>query len=144
MSLEEIQRRAAQLRAESKKESLVEVRAGGAVTGSGGGGRGVEAGGVEAGCVAALWRTLKRDSCAQCAQSRRAVLLPPPRPRPSSPTPPPPPSQGVIEEVGLIQWPSLGGALLQTLLVIAIVGGTSALLFAVNSALAEISRSLYG
>ena len=46
--------------------------------------------------------------------------------------------------MGLIKWPSPVSALLNTLLVIAIVGGTSALLFGVNTLLAEASRKVYG
>lgn len=52
--------------------------------------------------------------------------------------------QGVLEEVGLIRWPSPKQAVLNTVLVIAIVGGTSALLFAVNTLLTELSRVVYG
>lgn len=50
---------------------------------------------------------------------------------------------GVMEEVGLIQWPTFGSAFLNTLLVIAIVFGTSLVLFGVNSALTEISGTIY-
>ncbi len=52
-------------------------------------------------------------------------------------------AQGVLEEVFLIKWPSPKQAILNTLLVIVIVGGTSALLFAVNTLLAELSRVIY-
>lgn len=51
--------------------------------------------------------------------------------------------EGVLEEVQLIQWPTPGSALLNTLLVLAIVGGTSLVLFAVNTTLAELSREVY-
>jgi hypothetical protein len=51
--------------------------------------------------------------------------------------------QGVLEEVGLIQWPTVSGALLNTLLVIGIVLGTSLVLLAVNTGLAELSRDIY-
>jgi len=51
--------------------------------------------------------------------------------------------QGVMEEVGLIKWPSPQSALLNTLLVIAIVAGTSVVLFGVNTGLAELSRAVY-
>ena len=51
--------------------------------------------------------------------------------------------EGVLQEVQLIQWPTVQGALLNTLLVIAIVSGTSLVLFGVNSGLAELSRILY-
>jgi len=53
------------------------------------------------------------------------------------------PLQGVLEEVRLIKWPSPKSALLNTLLVIAIVAGTSALLFGVNALLAEVSAAVY-
>jgi preprotein translocase SecE subunit len=52
-------------------------------------------------------------------------------------------SQGVLEEVQLIEWPNPKQAVLNTLLVIGIVGGTSALLFAVNTGLTELSRVVY-
>ena len=48
----------------------------------------------------------------------------------------------MIEEVRLIKWPAPGKAVLQTLLVIAIVAGTAAALLAINSLLAELA-SLY-
>lgn len=51
--------------------------------------------------------------------------------------------QGVLEEVGLIQWPTITGALLNTALVIGIVFGTSLVLLAVNTGLAELSREIY-
>ena len=71
--------------------------------------------------------------------------------------------QGVLEEVGLIQWPQLtqvrlsirqglrrtsviyfaAQALKDTVLVIAVVTITSLLLFVVNSTLADVSRELY-
>ena len=44
----------------------------------------------------------------------------------------------------LIKWPTPKQAFLNTLLVIAIVGGTSGVLFAVNTLLAELSRIVYG
>lgn len=52
--------------------------------------------------------------------------------------------EGVLREVQLIEWPSISSALLNTVLVIAIVAGFSILLFAVNSLLAETSQVLYG
>jgi preprotein translocase SecE subunit len=51
--------------------------------------------------------------------------------------------QGVLEEVQLIDWPSPKTAFVQTLLVIGIVVGTSALLFAVNTLLTELSKTVY-
>lgn len=51
--------------------------------------------------------------------------------------------QGVLEEVQLIKWPTPQSALLNTLLVIAIVAATSVVLFGVNTALAELSRQVY-
>lgn len=50
---------------------------------------------------------------------------------------------GVMEEVGLIQWPSFGSAFVNTLLVVAIVFATSFVLFGVNSALTELSGVIY-
>jgi preprotein translocase SecE subunit len=50
---------------------------------------------------------------------------------------------GVMEEVGLIQWPTFTAALVNTLLVIAIVFGTSLVLFGVNTALTEVSGTIY-
>ena len=44
------------------------------------------------------------------------------------------------EEVGLIKWPEPAKAALNTLLVIAIVVGTSASLLAINSLLTELSK----
>ena len=51
--------------------------------------------------------------------------------------------QGVLEEVQLIDWPIPKTAFVQTLLVIGIVVGTSALLFAVNTLLTELSKTVY-
>ena len=50
---------------------------------------------------------------------------------------------GVLEEVRLIEWPSFTSALLNTVLVIALVLGTSVVLFGVNTSLSEISRQIY-
>jgi preprotein translocase SecE subunit len=50
---------------------------------------------------------------------------------------------GVMEEVQLIQWPTFTSALLNTLLVISIVFGTSVVLFGVNTALTEVSNAIY-
>ena len=50
---------------------------------------------------------------------------------------------GVMEEVGLIQWPSFGSSLVNTVLVIVIVFGTSAMLFGINTALTELSGVIY-
>lgn len=50
---------------------------------------------------------------------------------------------GVMEEVQLIQWPTFTSALLNTLLVISIVFGTSVVLFGVNTALTELSNVIY-
>ena len=49
----------------------------------------------------------------------------------------------MLEEVGLIQWPTITGALLNTALVIGIVFGTSLVLLAVNTGLAELWREIY-
>lgn len=51
--------------------------------------------------------------------------------------------QGVSEEIGLIKWPGFGKATLQTLLVIAIVAGTSATLLAINGLLTELAKQLF-
>lgn len=51
-----------------------------------------------------------------------------------------PPLQGVLEEVGLIRWPAPLKAVVQTLLVIVIVAGTSAGLLAVNGLLTELGK----
>ena len=51
--------------------------------------------------------------------------------------------QGVLQEIQLIQWPSPQSAFLNTLLVVAIVLGTSLVLFGVNTGLAEVSRQMY-
>ena len=51
--------------------------------------------------------------------------------------------QGVLEETRLIKWPSPVQALLQTVLVVAMVAATSALLFGMNTLLAEASRLAY-
>jgi len=50
---------------------------------------------------------------------------------------------GVMEEVQLIQWPTFTSALLNTLLVISIVFGTSVVLFGVNTVLTEASNAIY-
>ena len=52
-------------------------------------------------------------------------------------------AQGVLDEVQMIKWPTIQSALLNTVLVVAIVAGTSVVLFAVNTALAELSREVY-
>ena len=52
-------------------------------------------------------------------------------------------ASGVMEEVGLIQWPSFGSAFVNTLLVVAIVFATSFTLFGVNTALTELSGVIY-
>lgn len=44
------------------------------------------------------------------------------------------------EEIKLIKWPAPGKAVVQTVLVIAIVGGTAAALLAINGALAELGK----
>lgn len=49
----------------------------------------------------------------------------------------------MLEEVRLIKWPTPQSALLNTLLVIAIVAGTSALLFGVNALLSEVTQAVY-
>ncbi len=52
-------------------------------------------------------------------------------------------AQGVLEEVGLIKWPSPGKATLNTLLVIGIVAGTAVMLLAINTVLTELSNVVY-
>ncbi|BDA41902.1 probable preprotein translocase subunit SECE1 at C-terminar half [Coccomyxa sp. Obi] len=51
--------------------------------------------------------------------------------------------QGILEEVRLISWPNPLQALLDTLVVIAIVTGTAVSLFLVNTILADISKQIY-
>ena len=53
------------------------------------------------------------------------------------------PVQGVLEEVGLIKWPGPKQAVLNTLLVMLIVAGTSGLLFGVNTLLTELAKIAY-
>jgi preprotein translocase subunit SecE len=53
------------------------------------------------------------------------------------------PAQGVMEEVGLIKWPAPVKAVLNTLLVILIVAGTSGLLLGINTLLTELSNAVY-
>lgn len=52
--------------------------------------------------------------------------------------------EGVVQEVGLIEWPKPGEALLNTALVLGIVAGVSLALFGVNSVLAELTKLVYG
>lgn len=52
--------------------------------------------------------------------------------------------QGALEEVQLIQWPTIPQALINTVQVLIIVGTTSVLLLGVNSVLTEVSRRAYG
>lgn len=49
----------------------------------------------------------------------------------------------VLQEARLIEWPSLQQALGDTVLVVAIVLGSAALLFAVNTLLADVSKAIY-
>ena len=49
----------------------------------------------------------------------------------------------VLQEARLIEWPSLQQALGDTVLVVAIVLGSAALLFAVNTLLADLSKAIY-
>ena len=49
----------------------------------------------------------------------------------------------MLEEVRLIRWPTPQAALVQTLLVVALVGATSVLLFTVNTLLNELSQLVY-
>lgn len=51
--------------------------------------------------------------------------------------------QSILQEVRLIEWPSPKQALTNTVLVIAIVGASSVVLFAINSTLAELSKISY-
>lgn len=52
-------------------------------------------------------------------------------------------SQGVLDEIGLIEWPSPKSALLNTMLVITIVMLSSATLFGMNTLLADVGKSYY-
>ena len=49
----------------------------------------------------------------------------------------------VMAEAKLIEWPSLGQALGDTVLVVGIVLGSALLLFAVNTLLADLSKVIY-
>ncbi|KAF6258572.1 hypothetical protein COO60DRAFT_1518022 [Scenedesmus sp. NREL 46B-D3] len=51
--------------------------------------------------------------------------------------------QGALEEAQLISWPTPGKALLDTVLVLAIVAATGALLFSLNVLLADVSNLWY-
>ena len=51
--------------------------------------------------------------------------------------------QGAVSEAKLITWPRPGKALLDTALVLGIVAGTSALVFGLNVALAELAGAWY-
>ncbi|KAL3156969.1 hypothetical protein ABBQ38_001227 [Trebouxia sp. C0009 RCD-2024] len=51
--------------------------------------------------------------------------------------------QSILQEVRLIEWPTPKQALLNTVLVIGIVGASSVVLFAINSTLAELSKISY-
>lgn len=74
------------------------------------------------------------------AALRRADGAPEP-----SPSPPPQdnPLQGALSEARLITWPRPQKALLDTALVLGIVSGTSALVFGLNVALAELAGAWY-
>jgi preprotein translocase SecE subunit len=49
----------------------------------------------------------------------------------------------VFEEARLIEWPSPARALADTALVVAIVAGSAALLFVVNSGLTDLAKAIY-
>lgn len=51
--------------------------------------------------------------------------------------------QGALDEAKLIDWPSLGSASVQTGVVVLIIFGSTALLIAVNTALAQVSQLLF-
>lgn len=51
--------------------------------------------------------------------------------------------QGILEEVQLIEWPAPVQALTDTTLVIGIVAFTAAILFGVNTVLADLSKIIY-
>eukprot|EP00775_Hariotina_reticulata_P003288 gene3288-3565_t len=53
------------------------------------------------------------------------------------------PVQGALEEAQLISWPTAGKALLDTVLVLAIVAATGTLLFSLNVLLADASSWWY-
>ena len=52
--------------------------------------------------------------------------------------------QGALEEVGQIEWPTVGSALQTTGIVIGIVTGSAVVLLGVNSVLAAASQSIFG
>ena len=51
---------------------------------------------------------------------------------------------GAVEEVGQVEWPTVGAALQTTGVVIAIVVGSTFVLLSVNSALSVASQALFG
>ncbi len=51
--------------------------------------------------------------------------------------------QGVLEEARLIEWPTFGRAAGDTAVVLAIVAASAAVLFAINTALTEVSALIY-
>ena len=50
---------------------------------------------------------------------------------------------GAAEEVGLIEWPTVGGALSTTALVMAGIFGSASVLLGVNGVLSELSQKLF-
>ena len=50
---------------------------------------------------------------------------------------------GAAEEVGLIEWPTVGGALSTTTLVMAGIFGSASVLLGVNGVLSELSQKLF-
>ena len=50
---------------------------------------------------------------------------------------------GAAEEVGLIEWPTAGGALSTTAQVMAGIFGSAGVLLGVNAALSELSQKLF-
>ena len=50
---------------------------------------------------------------------------------------------GAAEEVGLIEWPTAGGALSTTALVMAGIFGSAGVLLGVNAVLSELSQKLF-
>ena len=51
---------------------------------------------------------------------------------------------GALEEVGQVEWPTVGGALSTTAVVIGIVVGSTFVLLSVNSVLSALSQKLFG
>ena len=96
--------------------------------------------------------------CVCAVEGRGCQCAPPPLRRPRGTRPAPPARRAtagtpepvgtggiadVFEEARLIEWPSPARALADTALVVAIVAGSAALLFVVNSGLTDLAKAIY-